>query len=154
MEKNKKVERNGITMNKKKMKRLLAVVLSMLMMVSVIDYSGLQNVNAQTLNGTKTITAFARLTEDIANQQLAVGVEESEIKLPDTLNVTIQDPMVEAPKTATGSAIGLGSDQAASKQVDMEQIISQEQTITGITWKINVENSGSTAFDSTNAGAV
>ncbi|MBB2181817.1 fibronectin type III domain-containing protein [Lachnospiraceae bacterium MD1] len=154
MEKNKKVERNGITMNKKKMKRLLAVVLSMLMMVSVIDYSGLQNVNAQTLNGTKTITAFAKLTEDIANQQLAVGVEESEIKLPDTLNVTIQDPMVEAPKTATGSAIGLGSDQAASKQVDMEQIISQEQTITGITWKINVENSGSTAFDSTNAGAV
>lgn len=182
MEKSNKVEKNGKSLNRNKMKRVLAVALSILMVVSIIDYSGFQYISAQTLNGAKTITSFAKLAEDIANQQLAVDAEESEIKLPNTLNVTVNVPLeettaettegitedatamgsdtkevpnsVEVPstKTTTGAAISADLEQTPP---DMEQIppdITQPFTLEGITWVIDAKKSNLAAFDSTKTG--
>ena len=69
---------------RKKAKRILAVTLAVLMVNPVTGY-GL-TAHAQEA---KTITAFAKLSSQITTQQLAVGAEESDINLPNTLNVTI-----------------------------------------------------------------
>lgn len=101
MKKSNIVERNGKTLSRKKIKRVLAVALSILMVVSITDNSGFQKISAQALKETKTITSFAKLAEDIANQQLAVDAEESEINLPNTLNVTVNVPLEEVTKETT-----------------------------------------------------
>ncbi|HEX3076014.1 MAG TPA: MBG domain-containing protein [Lachnospiraceae bacterium] len=115
-------------MNRKNRKRVLAVVLSILMIVSAIDYRGLQYISAETMGGTKTITAFAMLEGTIADQKIAVGAEESAITLPSTLTVTAQ------PSVATGSAINL--------------------VLEGITWKIDEKQSASVTLDSSMNGAI
>ena len=69
---------------RKKAKQLLALTLAVLMVNPVTGY-GL-TAHAQEA---KTITAFAKLSSQITTQQLAVGAEESDINLPNTLNVTI-----------------------------------------------------------------
>ena len=54
----------------------------------------------------------------------------------------------------TGSAISTDSDDEDAEQTEPEAFTSEERTLTGITWEINAERSGSDAFDSANAGAV
>lgn len=70
---------------RKKAKQLLAVTLAVLMVNPVTGYS--VSAHAQEV---ETITAIAKLSGEIATQQLAVGSEESDIQLPDTLDVTIR----------------------------------------------------------------
>ena len=69
---------------RKKAKRILALMLAVLMVNPVTGYG--VTAHAQEV---ETITAFAKLSNQITIQQLAVGAEESDINLPDTLNVTL-----------------------------------------------------------------
>ncbi|GLC79399.1 S-layer homology domain-containing protein [Lacrimispora brassicae] len=69
---------------RKKAKRLLAITLAVLMVNPVTGYA--VTAHAQEMG---TITAFGNLSSEIATQQLAVGAEESDINLPDTLSVTL-----------------------------------------------------------------
>ena len=210
---------------RKKAKRILALMLAVLMVNPVTGYG--VTAHAQEV---ETITAFAKLSNQITIQQLAVGAEESDINLPDTLNVTLsvysadtaesivkdsqaeeipteevnpdestpeepaadefpaddssvsgndaEEPQEDAngaedntatdsqatvvfdsgevplAATATGSAISADLDDADDEQTETEKITSEERTLTGITWQINVERSGSDTFDSESAGAV
>lgn len=88
MKKEKSAEKRYIH-SVKKWKRIIAVTLSVLMVTSMIDYSGFINVSAQTSSDKETITSFAELPEDISNQQIALDASESDINLPDTLQVTV-----------------------------------------------------------------
>ena len=69
---------------RKKAKRILAVTLAVLMVNPVTGYG----VSAHAQEA-ETITAFEKLSSEVATQQLAVGAEESDINLPDTLSVTL-----------------------------------------------------------------
>ena len=69
---------------RKKAKRLLALTMAVLMVNPVTGYG----VSAHAQEA-ETITAFAKLSSEIATQQLAVGAEESDINLPETLSVTL-----------------------------------------------------------------
>ena len=210
---------------RKKAKRILAVTLAVLMVNPVTGYG--VSAHAQEAH---TITAFSELSGKIASQLLAVGAEESDINLPDTLNVTVgvssadtaesivkdsqaeeiptkevkpdesnlEEPAAdESPSddssvsgndaeepqedgnsaedntatdsqatvvldsgdvplaaTTTGSAISADLDDADDEQTETEKITSEERTLTGITWQINAERSGSDTFDSESVGAV
>lgn len=204
---------------RKKAKQILAVTLAVLMVNPVTGYG--ITAHAQE---SETITAFAKLSSEIATQQLAVGAEESDINLPDTLSVTLsvyggdttesivedsqpeeipaestsEEPAVdetpaddstvsdndaeepqddengaedntatdseatvvldsgEVPLAAstTGSAISADLDDADTEQTKTETITTEERTLTGITWQINAERSGSDTFNSESAGAV
>ena len=70
---------------RKKAKQLLSVTLAVLMVNPVTGYS--VSAHAQEV---EMITAIAKLSSEIATQQLAVGSGESDIQLPDTLDVTIR----------------------------------------------------------------
>ena len=70
--------------SQKKVKRILAATLAVLMVNPITGYG----VSAHAQEA-QTITAFSELSGKIASQQLAVGAVESDIQLPDTLNVTI-----------------------------------------------------------------
>ena len=210
---------------RKKAKRILAVTLAVLMVNPVTGYGVVAH--AQEVG---TITAFGNLSSEIATQQLAVGAEESDINLPDTLSVTLsvygvdtaenvvedsqteeipteeakpdestsEEPVAdESPADAssvsgndaeepqedangaedntatdseatvvldsgevplvastTGSAISVELDDADTEQTETETITTEDRTLTGITWQINAERSGSDTFNSENAGAV
>ncbi|WP_283610635.1 S-layer homology domain-containing protein [Faecalispora anaeroviscerum] len=75
---------------RKKVKQLLAATLAVLMMNPVTGYGTI--VHAQEAG---IITAFAELSGEISGQQLAVGAKESDIHLPDTLEVTIGVPATD-----------------------------------------------------------
>lgn len=75
---------------KYKGKRILAFVLSFLMVNSVLDYSGLRMVNAADDSKTYTITAFDELDETQKIQVLPLGAKESDILFPDTLRATVE----------------------------------------------------------------
>ena len=77
-------ERLNSVSARKKAKRLLAVTLAVLMVNPVTGYGV-----AASAQESEPITAFAELPGEIASQQLAVGAEESDIHLPDTLAVTV-----------------------------------------------------------------
>ena len=210
---------------RKKAKRLLAAALALLMVNPITGYG----VSAHEQE-TEIITAFAQLSDGIATQQLPVGAEESDIHLPDTLNVTVSissadtaksteeesqpdktateesepdESIAEEPQTdgtadrdstvsgndaeepqedenstvnstatdseamvvldsgkvplassTTGSAISADLEAVETEQTETEEITSEERTLTGITWQINAERSGSDTFDSESAGAV
>lgn len=210
---------------RKKAKRILAITLAVLMVNPVTGYG--VTAHAQEMG---TITAFGNLSSEIATQQLAVGAEESDINLPDTLSVTLsvygvdtaenvvkdsqpeeipteevkpdesnsEEPAAdespvddssvsgndaEEPQedengaedntatdsqatvvldsgevplaaTTTGSAISADLDDGDTEQTETETITTEERTLTGITWQINAERSGSDTFNSENAGAV
>lgn len=210
---------------RKKAKRILAVTLAVLMVNPVTGYG--VSAHAQEAH---TITAFSELSGKIASQLLAVGAEESDINLPDTLSVTLsvygvdttesivkdsqpeeipteevkpdesnsEEPAAdespvddssvsgndaEEPQedengaedntatdsqatvvldsgevplaaTTTGSAISADLDDGDTEQTETETITTEERTLTGITWQINAERSGSDTFNSENAGAV
>lgn len=210
---------------RKKAKRILAVTLAVLMVNPVTGYG----VTAHAQEA-ETITAFGNLSSEIATQQLAVGAEESDINLPDTLSVTLsvygvdttesivkdsqteeipteeakpdestpeepaadespaddssvsgndaEEPQEDAngaedntatdseatvvldsgevplAASTTGSAISVELDDGDTEQTETETITTEERTLTGITWQINAERSGSDTFNSENAGAV
>lgn len=90
MEKGRKEEKIWSMPVRMKIKRVMAVALSILLVVSVIDYSGFINARAEGQKETGTIIAFAGLSEEIASQKLAMGAKESDITLPDMLEVTIE----------------------------------------------------------------
>lgn len=69
---------------RKKAKRILALTLAVLMVNPVTGYGA--TAHAQEA---ETITAFAKLSGEIATQQIVVGDKETDINLPDTLDVTI-----------------------------------------------------------------
>lgn len=69
-------------------KRILAIFLAVLMVFTATDFSTVLNVQAKS-DGTKTITGFAALADNIKEQQVAVGTEEKDLNLPDTLSVTV-----------------------------------------------------------------
>ena len=79
---------------RKKAKRLLAALLAILMINPVTGYGV-----AARAQESEVITAFAELSGEIRAQQLAVGAEESEIRLPDTLDVTIRVPATDTPNS-------------------------------------------------------
>jgi len=226
MEMKQMAERINSVAVRKKAKRLLALTMAVLMVNPVTGYG----VSAHAQEA-ETITAFAKLSSEIATQQLVVGSEESDINLPDTLDVTLsvyeadttesivkdsqpeeipaeeakpdestseepaadespaddstvsdndaEEPQEDAASGAedntatdsqatvvldsgevplaastTGSAISADSDDADIEQTETETITTEERTLTGITWQINAERSGSDTFDSANAGAV
>lgn len=202
MEIRQRAERLNSVPVRKKAKRLLALTMAVLMVNPVTGYG----VSAHAQEA-ETITAFAKLSSEIATQQLVVGAEESDINLPDTLSVTLsvygvdtaekvvedsqpeeipaeeakvdestsEDPAAdEAPADASAvsdnnaaepqEAANPAEDNTAtdseatvvldSGEVPLAASTSEERTLTGTTWQINAERSGSDTFDSESAGAV
>ena len=90
---------------RKKAKQLLAVTLAVLMVSPVIG-NGVA-VHAQE---SEIVNDFAELTGEIVSQQLAVGAEESDIRLPDTLNVIIR--IAATDENSAGDASVSGNDVA------------------------------------------
>ena len=125
MEKRKETEKKCNHSIRSKWKRVMAVALSVLMVTSVIDYSGLVNVNAQTESDAKIVTAFAELPEDICNQQIAEGVNEKDINLPDILNVTVKsfvqenvDAVLESVEDNTQGVPEVAADETTVKMAE------------------------------------
>ena len=98
MKKEKSVEKRYIHFVKK-WKRIIAVTLSVLMVNSIIDYSGFINVSAHTVSDKETITSFTELPEDVSNQQIVLGASESDVNLPDTLQVAAKSYVQESNQT-------------------------------------------------------
>jgi len=73
------------------MKRILAVIVSLVMINSVIDYSGIIVANAKTgeNESVKVITAVRALAEEVAYQNVPMGTKETDLLFPDTLTVTV-----------------------------------------------------------------
>lgn len=93
---------------RKKAKRLLAVTLAV-MMVNPITGFGV----AASAQESEIITAFAELSGEVASQQLAVGAEESDIYLPDKLDVTIGASSADTTdETSAGDSTVSGNDAA------------------------------------------
>ncbi|WP_028828972.1 S-layer homology domain-containing protein [Proteocatella sphenisci] len=147
---------------KQMIKRLLAATLAVLMLNPVTGY-GVSDYSQDT----KSITAFAELSSKIASQQLAVGTQESEIMLPDTLSVTLGVYSLDASGSAgnntatySDSTVALDNVPVALTEITTGSVTSvnlysadTEQALTGITWKINEELSTLDSFDSASAGA-
>jgi hypothetical protein len=130
---------------KKKAKQLMAVTLSVILVNPFTGYGAF--IHAKEV---ETITAFTELSDEIANQQLAVGAVESDIQLPDTLNVTVESASVDQSgsnaQTTTGPAIDVDTVQDST---DTTQAV----TLENITWEMDSDNSTSATFDSSVNGA-
>ncbi|HEX3076453.1 MAG TPA: hypothetical protein VHQ24_06290, partial [Lachnospiraceae bacterium] len=89
---------------RRKAKQLLAITLSVILVNPFTGYGAFAKAKE-----VETITAFTELPDEIANQQLVVGEEESDIQLPDTLNVTVgaasTDQAGSDAQSTTGPAI-------------------------------------------------
>ena len=98
-------------------------------------------------NGTVTgaeikteIEAFLELDEAIAVQKLSLGAKESDIILPDTLEVRMkQETSEDAPKAEGEQQIDAEADtEKESSETDAEEDISR---ISGVTWKLDIGES-------------
>ncbi|MBB2181813.1 Ig-like domain repeat protein [Lachnospiraceae bacterium MD1] len=127
-----RTKKNSIVVVKRERKRVLAIVLAILMVVSAIDFGGMQYVSAADEDTTNVITALAGLPGEIANQQLVVGSPESAINLPDSLSVASEVYNVDEAQAVTGSAIS----------------VNLTYNLTGVTWEIDADQSSSASFDS------
>ncbi|RFZ76575.1 hypothetical protein DS742_22710 [Lacrimispora amygdalina] len=153
MEKRKETEKKCNHSIRSKWKRVMAVALSVLMVTSVIDYSGLVNVNAQTESDAKIVTAFAELPEDICNQQIAEGVNEEDINLPDILNVTVKsfvqenvDAVVESVEDNTQGVPEVAADETTVKMAEESTETNTQESTTTVSPE---ETSAENADDST-----
>ncbi len=108
---------------RKKVKRLLAVTLAVLMVNPVTGYG--VSASAQE---SETITAFAELSGEIITQQLEVGAEESDIHLPDTLDVTIG---VSSADTADDNAEKSQSDESTAEEPQTDETSAGESAVSG-----------------------
>ena len=98
-------------------------------------------------NGTATgaeikteIEAFLELDEAIAVQKLSLGAKESDIVLPDTLEVRMkQETLEDAPKAESELQIDAETDtEKESSETDAEEDISR---ISRVTWKLDINES-------------
>ena len=98
-------------------------------------------------NGTATgaeikteIEAFLELDEAIAVQKLFLGAKESDIVLPDTLEVRMkQETLEDAPKAESELQIDAETDtEKESSETDAEEDI---RRISGVTWKLDINES-------------
>lgn len=94
-------------------------------------------------NGTATgaeIKAFLELDEAIAVQKLSLGAKESDIILPDTLEVRMeQETLEDAPKAESEQQIDAEADtEKESLETDADEDISR---ISGVTWKLDIGES-------------
>ncbi len=99
-------------------------------------------------NGTATgakIEAFLGLDEAIAVQKLSLGAKESDIILPDTLEVRMkQETLEDAPKAEGEQQIDAEADtEKESLETDADEDISR---ISGVTWKLDINESGYPEF--------
>ena len=103
-------------------------------------------------NGTATgaetkaeIEAFLELDEAIAVQKLSLGAKESDIILPDTLEVRMkQETLEDAPKAEGEQQIDAEADtEKESLETDADEDISR---ISGVTWKLDINESGYPEF--------
>ncbi|WP_180951076.1 S-layer homology domain-containing protein [Marasmitruncus massiliensis] len=108
---------------RKKAKRLLAVTLAVLIVNPVTGYG----VSAHAQEA-ETITAFAELSGEVASQQLAVGAEESDIHLPDTLEVTIG---VSSADTADDNAEESQPDESVVEEPQTDEPSDGDSTVSG-----------------------
>ena len=140
---------------KKKGKRILAVALAVLMVNSVVDYSGIAMVSVraaastETENGGKLITAFESLPDTVREQTLPIGAKESDINFPTSLTVTIMSGNTKDEKITEGTTTEEEkSEEEKSSDELNEAAKATEETLNNITWKLDVENSDAAAFDS------
>lgn len=105
------VERITSVSARKNAKRLLAASLAVLMINPVTGYG----VAAQARES-EIITAFAELPGEITAQQLEVGAEESEIRLPDTLDLTIRVATADAADEHSGGDASVSGNDAAEPE--------------------------------------
>ena len=98
-------------------------------------------------NGTATgaetkaeIEAFLELDESIAVQKLSLGAKESDIILPDTLEVRMEQETLEDIQKAEGEQqIDAEADtEKESSETDADEDISR---ISGVTWKLDINES-------------
>ena len=94
-------------------------------------------------NGTTTgakIEAFLGLDEAIAVQKLSLGAKESDIILPDTLEVRMkQETLEDAPKAEREQQIDVEADtEKESSETDVDEDI---RRISGVTWKLDINES-------------
>lgn len=98
-------------------------------------------------NGTATgaetkaeIEAFLELDEAIAVQKLSLGAKESDIILPDTLEVRMKQETLEgAPKAEREQQIDAEADtEKESSETDVDEDI---RRISGVTWKLDINES-------------
>ena len=96
---------------------------------------------AETKAETKAeIKAFLGLDEAIAVQKLSLGAKESDIILPDTLEVRMkQETLEDAPKAESEQQIDAEADtEKESLETDADEDISR---ISGVTWKLDINES-------------
>ena len=161
-----------------KWRRVIAVTLSILMVTSIIVYSGFINVSAQILGDKETITSFAELPENISNQKIALGASESDINLPDTLLVTVKSYVQESSQTDEESSQdasdvvtdeetvenadnNLQENEVKNNEFNNQETVethieetSEDITLEHITWSINTTAINCDTFDSSIGGAV
>lgn len=98
-------------------------------------------------NGTATgaeikteIEAFLELDEAIAVQKFSLGAKESDIILPDTLEVRMkQETLEDAPKAERELQIDAEADaEKENSETDVDEDISR---ISGVTWKLDINES-------------
>ena len=98
-------------------------------------------------NGTATgaeikteIEAFLELDEAIAVQKFSLGAKESDIILPDTLEVRMkQETLEDAPKAEREQQIDVEADtEKESSETDVDEDI---RRISGVTWKLDINES-------------
>ena len=105
-------------------KRILAVTLSILMVTSIIDYSGFINVCAQTTSDKESITSFVELPEDINNKI-------NEDNIDDTVSENVDNSISENSKS--------------DYQKTQVNEVSKNSLYDNITWKISATE-GECAF--------
>ncbi len=124
--------RNTNAFAKRKIKRMLATLMAIVLVATAIDYSGVQYVSAADESKANVIKAFTAISVGAANQQLFTGAVESDIYLPNSLIVSSEVYMVDATQTVTGSAIS----------------VDPTYNLTGVTWEIDAAQSSSNVFAS------
>ena len=145
---------------REKTARGVALVTTVALVFTSVDFTVFAAVGSDG-NGTKeqgVITAFADLDESLEVQSLPVGAEESEIRFPETLTVTLETKSEEetaAPEEGTVSQnlVPDGADGSSSQPVTVGAeepdglAVPMESSI-AVTW----ENRTADSFDSSAAG--
>ena len=102
---------------KYKGKRILAFVLSFLMVNSVIDYPGLLTANAANNSKDYTITTFDELNETQRVQVLSIGAKESDILFPVTLKATVEYTAVNEPDEKNTETEDISSEDISDEDI-------------------------------------
>ena len=106
----------------------------------VKDNRGESGTNKAEAEAKAEIKAFLELDEAIAVQKLSLGAKESDIVLPDTLEVQMKQETSEDTQKAEGEQqIDAGADaEKESSETDVDEDIGR---ISGVTWKLDINES-------------